>query len=100
MNSVQFTEKELAPLRRCINAYKVTSSQGIVSYHYEVACGTVVYTRASRSADISLVTSKSFNRFRSDVKRDAPVYCAVITRDNRVVGDQVAIDIIADTVGR
>ena len=104
MNTVQFTEKELAPLRRCIAVHSVATLNGAVSPHlfshvYEVACGTVVYKRYPCDENIYLQTSKPFHKFNSDNEL-APVYTAIIFKNNSVIGDQVAIDIVADTVGR
>ena len=100
MPTVQFTNNEMSPLRECISGHAVTESANGITHRYQVRCGTVVYTSSVSSTDITLVTSKSFNTVRRDVDKNAPVYMAVIRSDNSVVGDQQAIDIIADTVGR
>lgn len=103
LHTIQFTEKELAPLRRCIDAHRVATLDGVVSPHvvthvYEVACGTVVYKRHALSENIELITSKAMHKFKRD-NTLAPRYYATIKKDNSVIGDQEAIDIIADTVG-
>ena len=100
MNTVQFTDKELAPLRRCIEGHAVTPVKGFMSHCYKVACGTVVYSRNIGSSNILLQISKRWNTVRKDVDTNAPIHSAIILKDNSVIGDQEAIDVIADTVGR
>ena len=100
MNTVQFTDKELAPLRRCIEGHELNPSEWSVTHHYAVNCGTVNYRRIVGSSNIHLQISKRWNTVRKDVDPKAPIYHAVIRSDNTVEGHQEAIDVIADTVGR
>ena len=100
MNTVQFTDKELAPLRRCIEAHELETRRGYTSHRYAVNCGTVVYSRNVGSSNIYLTTCKHWNTVNTNVDRNAPIYGAIILSDNSVIGDQEAIDIIAEAVGR
>ena len=100
LHTIQFTEKELAPLRRCIDGHTVTPVKGFMSHCYKVACNTVVYSRDTGSSNIYLQISKRWNTVSKNVDTKAPIYSAIILKDNSVIGDQEAIDVIADTVGR
>ena len=80
------------------NGHPTFESKFGITHWYAVRCGTVVYYK--RDSVITLSVSKSFNTVRGDLDKAKTDYIAFINPDDSVVGDQEAIDIIADTVGR